>query len=105
MQNTNLKVKIFDNLGEVLFNQDDSKVSKALDMLDKAAKNGKFFSVQFIKKDGTLRDMQARMNVQKHLKGGVKTLGNNYICVFDVKAESYRAVNPQTIQKVNGVQV
>ena len=38
------------------------------DIIDAA--NGKFFSVRFLKKDGTVRDMVCRTVVKKYLKGG-----------------------------------
>ena len=31
---------------------------------------GKFFTVEFVKKDGTLRKMNCRLGVAKDLKGG-----------------------------------
>lgn len=55
---------------------------------------GKFFSVTFIKKDGTLREMTARLGVKKHLRGGPsKDLGVNMLTVFDVQKKAYRTVN------------
>jgi|APGre2960657373_1045057.scaffolds.fasta_scaffold154199_1 hypothetical protein len=79
------------------------KAAKAAQMIAEAAKSGKFFSVVFIKKDGSIREMNCRMGVEKHLKGGVKTLTDNYICVYDVKSEGYRSVDPEKVVSVNGV--
>jgi hypothetical protein len=67
----------------------------------------KFFTVDFIKKDGSLRVMNCRMGVTKALKGGEKTYNDddfNYLTVFDVKVNAYRTINLDTIQrlKVNG---
>lgn len=80
-----------------------AKAEKAALMIADAAKGGKFFTVVFVKKDGSLREMNCRLGVQKHLKGGTKTLTDNYICVYDVKTEAYRSINPETVQSVNGV--
>lgn len=79
--------------------------AKVADMISQAAIGGKFFTVQFIKQDGSLREMNCRLGVKKHLKGGVKTLTDNYICVYDVKTEGYRSINPETVLSVNGVNV
>lgn len=66
--------------------------------------NGKIFTVEFIKKDGTLRTLNGRLGVTKHLKGGTSTLNpNTYITVFDLKTKAYRAVNKFTILSVKGL--
>lgn len=63
-----------------------------------------FVTVTFLKKDGTIRKMNCRMGVTKHLKGGESTLDNErYVTVFDVSKGSYRAVNRETILEVKGV--
>lgn len=71
-------------------------------------KNGNIFSVQFIKKDGTLRDMVCRLGVKKYLKGGelkfdAKSMG--YLPVFDMQKQQYRMININTLikAKINGV--
>lgn len=67
---------------------------------------GRFFTVEFTKKDGTLRRLNGRFGVTKHLKGGKTTLNDDYLIVFDCHAKGYRAVNKQTIKQINfgGVQ-
>jgi len=66
--------------------------------------NGKIFTVTFIKKDGSIRELNGRLGVVKHLKGGVSTLdADKYITVFDLKSKAYRAVNKLTIQSVKGL--
>lgn len=65
---------------------------------------GGFFTVTFIKKDGTPRKMNARLDVKKHLKGGelkydARAMG--YIPVFDMQAKGYRMVNSGTILSLN----
>lgn len=63
--------------------------------------NGKFVTVTFTKKDGTERVLTGRMGVTKHLKGGVSTLdAEQYITIFDVQSQGYRAVNRDTIKSV-----
>lgn len=64
--------------------------------------NGRFFTVEFTKKDGTVRKMNARLGVTKHLKGGDCTLNREqFIIVFDMQAKGYRAINRDTILTVS----
>ena len=74
-----------------------SKLSKIV-----KATNGKFFTVVFIKKDGTERILNGRLGVTKHLKGGQCTLDKEkYLIVYDVASKGYRAVNVDTIKSVS----
>lgn len=62
---------------------------------------GRFVTVDFIKKDGTQRTLTGKLGVKKYLKGGVSTLDpNQYITIFDVRKMAYRAVNRGTIMRV-----
>lgn len=66
------------------------------------ATNGRFFSVSFIKKDGTERKMTARLGVKKDIKGvGLKfnPTERNLIVVFDIHKKAYRMINLSTIFK------
>lgn len=66
-----------------------------------ASSNGRFVSVVFVKKDGTERTMLCRLGVTKYLKGGTSKLdADQYLTVFDVKKEEYRAINKETILSV-----
>lgn len=62
---------------------------------------GKMFSVEFVKKDGTLRKMNARMGVKKHLKGGESTIAGkeNLIGCYDMQTGGYRCINVDTLLK------
>jgi len=63
----------------------------------------KFFTISFIKKDGTLRKMNARLGVTKYLKGGKKFYNPddfNYLTVFDLGKKQYRTVNLNTVKEV-----
>jgi hypothetical protein len=69
--------------------------------------NGQIFGVQFFKKDGSLRDMVARLGVTKHLKGGVKNYNPedfNLITAFDMQKKEYRSISINTLTqlKVDG---
>jgi hypothetical protein len=64
------------------------------------ATNGRFFSVSFIKKDGSERKMTARLGVKKDIKGvGLKfnPSERNLIVVFDIHKKAYRMINLSTI--------
>jgi len=67
----------------------------------------KIFSCTFIKKDGTVRNMVARVGVHKNLKGGSnsKSTRNSLITVFDMLNGGYRMINLETIitLKVKGM--
>lgn len=64
--------------------------------------NGQFFTAEFYKKDGTLRKMNCRVGVKKHLRGGNSTTKGkeNLITVFDTDVGEYRCINMNTIQSL-----
>jgi hypothetical protein len=53
----------------------------------------KFFTVEFIKKDGSLRRMNCRMGVKKYLKGTGKPRPETpgLVIVYDIQAKDYRS--------------
>ena len=61
---------------------------------------GKIFTVTFIKKDGSLRKMTARIGVKKNLVGGTNTTAHisKYITVYDMVKYGYRNINTDTVQ-------
>lgn len=66
--------------------------------------NGKIFTVTFVKKDGSIRVLNGRLGVTKHLKGGDCTLNKEkFIIVYDLKSEGYRAIDKESILDVVGV--
>ena len=62
---------------------------------------GKFFSVEFIKRDGTTRLMLCRVGVTKYLKGGKRTVGNDVQVVFDIHKMQYRSFRYDSVIKIN----
>lgn len=61
---------------------------------------GAFFTVNFVKKDGTTRVMNARFGVKKYLKGGelpYDPIAKGLLPVFDVQDMAYRMINTKTI--------
>lgn len=61
------------------------------------------FSVDFVKKDGSLRKMIARLGVKKHLHGGTLKYNaeeKSLLPVFDMEKQAYRMVNISTIQEI-----
>lgn len=66
--------------------------------------NGKIVTVTFTKKDGSIRVMNCRLGVTKHLKGGESTLNpNKYITVYDLQSKGYRAISKDQILDIKGV--
>ena len=65
--------------------------------------DGKFFSCSFVKRCGTLRTMQARLGVQKHLKGGEKAFDDaakGIITVFSTDANGYRSFKVDSLRSL-----
>ena len=83
------------------------KVSRYKTMELLKATRGKIFSCEFVKKDGSLRKMVARLGVAKNLKGGKNGAGANnaLITVYDMAVGGYRMINLETLRslKVAGV--
>lgn len=69
-----------------------------------ALAKGRIATITFTKKDGTEREMNCRLGVTKHLKGGSNTCAHieNILTVFDVKKEAYRNINLNTITSIKG---
>jgi len=83
------------------------KIKKRSEILEKInLLNGKFFTVEFIKKDNTLRRMNCRTGVKKYLiKNGrkIKTVSpfeNGILKVYDLGAKGYRSINIDTIKSI-----
>ena len=63
--------------------------------------DGKFLTIDFIKKDGTPRTINGRLGVTKYLKGGKRTTDpSKFVVVYSNDAQGYRAINIDTIQAV-----
>ena len=66
--------------------------------------NGKFFTVNFVKKDGSVRQMTARTGVTKYLKGGKKTVSEDqYVTVYEPSSGSYKNINRDTILSIKAL--
>jgi hypothetical protein len=88
-------------------------ITKGIDMLltIKKAKElvgNKIFTVEFVKLNGEVRKMTARLGVKKHLKGGTMTydpIERNLLPVFDMTKQEYRMINFDSIiyLKVDGI--
>ena len=64
------------------------------DVIDMVS-NGRVFSANFVKKDGTIRTINCRTGVVKHLKGGTLAfdpISRNLIPVFDMIKNGYRFI-------------
>jgi hypothetical protein len=67
-------------------------------------KDGKFFGVKFIKKDGTIRKMSCKRVVKKEINGkgmSYNPLERGLIPVYDLNKKGYRTINLATIIELN----
>lgn len=74
----------------------------------KIIKSKRFFSAEFIKKDGSTRYITGQFGVKKHLKPNAKPQAykpaeRGYLTIWDLKKKEYRLLNTQTIIKLNGI--
>ena len=61
----------------------------------------RFFTIEFLKSDGSKRVLNGRLGVRKHLKGGADCNDHlKYLTVFDVKSQGYRNVSLNTVESV-----
>jgi hypothetical protein len=61
------------------------------------------FSVEFIKKDGTIRTMVARLHVKKGVKGtgmAYNPIEKGLIPVWDMQKNGFRMINLKTVTKL-----
>lgn len=73
-------------------------------------KSKRFFSAEFIKKDGTTRYIRGLFGVKKHLKPNAKPQAykpaeRGYLTIWDMAKKEYRLLNTQTIVKLNGIAI
>lgn len=64
------------------------------------AKDGKVFTVEFIKKNGELRKMNARLGVKKGITGNgmkYKPTDKGLLPVYDMQKQGFRMINFETI--------
>ena len=64
------------------------------------AQRGKFFAVDFIKKNGEARTLNGRRGVRKHLRGGEMRYNpseHGLLIVWDKQKRDYRAANMRTM--------
>ena len=61
------------------------------------------FSIEFIKKDGTVRNMVARLNVKKGVNGNgmaYDPIAKGLLPVWDMQANNFRMINMKTVTKL-----
>ena len=82
----------------------DSMNRKTAEGLIDKMKNGRIFSVQFVKKDGTVRDMICRKGVRKGVKGTGAGYGEGSIkplrTVFDMRKNGFRTIPTDRILRL-----
>lgn len=80
----------------------DSLTKQQAENIIKASK-GKIFTVTFIKKDGNIRVMNARLGVKAYLHGGSLPYNpeeKGLLALFDIQAKGYRMLNLSTITEL-----
>jgi hypothetical protein len=68
------------------------------------AQQGKIYSVLFQKKDGTLRKLNTRRGVRKHLAGGKSTLKDRpwIYTAYDIQKDAWRCFNITRVIEIRG---
>ncbi len=77
------------------------KFRKVLEEIQTA--NNTIFSVEFIKKDGSVRTMTARLNVKKGVKGtgmAYDPIEKGLLPVWDMQKNAFRMINLKTVTKL-----
>lgn len=94
-------LRIFNYLTSFFSKTKRLSMQDVIDMID----DGKVFSANFIKKDGTIRTINCRTGVVKHLKGGTLAfdpISRNLLTVFDMSKNGYRFIN---FSKLNWIKI
>ena len=61
----------------------------------------KIFKAKFVKKNGEVREMNCKLGVKTHLKGGISVNNRDrYLTVYDMKSFGYRNINLNTIIEI-----
>jgi hypothetical protein len=79
-------------------------IDKAIELM----KSGRFFSAEFVKKDGSTRKILARTGVKKYVTGKGMAWSpseRGYVSVYDVQKKEYRLINTKTLTKINNTQL
>jgi len=77
------------------------KFKETLSEIQKA--NNTIFSVEFIKKDGSVRTMTARLHVKKGVKGtgmAYNPIEKGLLPVWDMNKNGFRMINLKTVTKL-----
>ena len=79
-------------------------IQRKREILDSA--KGQFFSVEFVKKDGSLREMTVKKQIEKAFTYGsanaqVNTVAHidKYYTAVDMEKEQFRNINLETLRK------
>lgn len=78
-------------------------------LVDQIKRSGRFFTIMFVKHDNTLRLMNCRTGVKKHLHGGTlkyRAAEKGLLTVWDRQKGEYRSANFNTVRWIRfaGVQ-
>lgn len=82
--------------------------SNLRELLETLTKDGKIVTVDFVKKDGSLRTLTGRTKVTKHLQGGITTYtaNPNNFGIWEMSGdggkENYRCFNLERVVSIKG---
>ena len=85
-------------------NVENLAVAEITEVMNGLKKSGKFFSVDFIKKDGSFRRMICRFGVTSYQTTGKPSTTahiEKYCTVFDLQKMQYRNINKETMKAIN----
>lgn len=77
-----------------------SKSESIFNILSDLKNSGRIFGASYVKKDGTRTMINGRFGVQKFLKGGRRTVGNDYVIIWDNNRRRYTALDPKMIVSI-----
>ncbi len=60
----------------------------------------RIFNVEFIKKDGSIRTMNARLGVTRYVKGNGPAKPPHLITVYDMNAKAYRCFSQDRVLSI-----
>ena len=83
-------------------NKYEARKEQALQAIKKA--NGRIFFAEFVKKNGDVRRMTARLGVSKGVKGVGRSFdpaSKGLLGVYDMDKNQFRMINVNTLRKVS----
>jgi hypothetical protein len=68
--------------------------------INAAGRRGRIFSITFVKRDGSIRNMNCRLGVTKYIKGTGTAARTGVVTVYDLQKKQYRSIRPETVLRI-----